>query len=102
MYVSRLLLVVCVFCPGVPAQDSTRQGIEFSGSMYADAGVSQSLNGSARGSADFSGTTVLAVRFRNVNRTHAAIEGDFELMFPYGAKRISYSLRAINASVPNS
>jgi hypothetical protein len=60
-------------------------GLEFSGSMYADIGEFSYLPGGGKDSSVFSGTTVLDTRFVNVNRSQAKVEGDFEVLLPYGA-----------------
>jgi hypothetical protein len=73
------------------AEEPARQGLEFSGSLYADLGAYHYVNKGAKDSAAFSATTVLAARFRNVNRKSAKVEGDAELILPYGAAAGQYA-----------
>ena len=76
---------VFAFAGAVCAETSARQGLEFSGYMYADIGAFSYLPGGGEDSSVFSGTTVFDTRFMNVNRSHAKVEGDFEAVLPYGA-----------------
>ena len=82
----RTLASLFILCAAVAAGETTAaRGLEFFGSLYTDFGIYHYLNRSEKDSALFSGVSVLALRFRNVNRTHAKVEGDFEVLLPYGA-----------------
>ncbi len=78
---TALILGVAMLAGAAMAEEPAKQGLAFSGSLYTDVGVYHYL----RDSACFSGTTVLAARFINVNRTRAKAEGDIEVILPYGA-----------------
>jgi hypothetical protein len=79
-----LLLSVAVAAGEAETDTSAGRGLEFFGSLYTDVGLFHYLNGSEKDPALFSGVSVLALRFRNVNRTHAKVEGDVEVLLPYG------------------
>lgn len=96
---ATILLLLGSSLSPIRAEDATvRRGIEFTGSMYADLGLVHYVLEDSRDRADFSGTSVLAIQFRNSNRTNAKIEGDMELLLPYGAAADTYlqTLRSRN------
>ena len=82
------LLGILIGAPTVsaaaPAEQSGQGGLELSGSMYADCGMLHDLRENQKDKLDFLGTAVFAAQFRTVNRKHAKVEGDFELILPYG------------------
>jgi hypothetical protein len=84
IFLSLLLLSAALAADGAETGTAAPRGLEFFGSLYTDAGLYHYLNRGEKDSALFSGVSVLALRFRNVNRTYAKVEGDFEVVLPYG------------------
>jgi hypothetical protein len=86
-----LMLGIALTAGAAITEEPSRQGLEFSGYMYADIGAFSYLPGGVKDSSVFSGTTVLDTRFMNVNRSHAKVEGDFEVILPYGVAAELYT-----------
>jgi hypothetical protein len=79
-----LILGLAPLAGALPDEAPAPGGLDFFGSLYADAGGFYYLSGNEIDSAVFSGATVLNIKFRNVNRSRAKVEGDFEALLPYG------------------